>query len=261
MPGLAAISATLPASISAASSGVTSSAATSTRGARFKRSRVLTAASSPPPVTSGGLPSKLTRIGKVRNRLSSYRHAFRRLIGEALRRKLDFEPVEFFRHDDLAAKPRALIDVEGAVEHLELFAARGAEFSHPILADPDMARGAGASAAALGLDRQAPIADHLHDAPAFERLKAMSRAIGQTQVEEHVRPPCAKLLKPANSLEYSEKSFSQTGSYSKKTQNRFDWAYLIVFFCAIGIRRNVSIGPMDHREKSLPCLRFRAAGF
>src|SRR5262245_5933487 len=221
MPGLAAISATLPASISAASSGVTSSAATSTRGARFKRSRVLTAASSPPPVTSGGLPSKLTRIGKVRHRLSSTGHAFRRLIGEALRRKLNFEPVEFFRHNDLAAKPRALVDVEGAIEHLELFAARGVEFRHPVLADPDMARGAGASAAGLGLDREAPIADHLHDAPTFERLKAVSRAIGQTQVEEHVRPPCAQPLKPANCPKCSEKSFPQKGLRFEKTQNRF----------------------------------------
>src|SRR5262245_48848690 len=89
----------------------------------------------------------------------------------------------------------------------------------------------------------------------------MSRAIGQTQVEEHVRPPCAKLLKPANSLEYSEKSFSQTGSNSKKTQNRFFQASLVVFFCASGLKRNVPIALMPQHEKSLPCLKFRAAGF
>jgi hypothetical protein len=68
-------------------------------------------------------------------------------------------------------------------------------------------------------------------------------------------------LKPANSPEYSEKSFSQTGFDFKKTQNRFFRAYLVVFFCAFGLARNVPIAPMPCREKSLPCLTFRATGF
>src|SRR5262245_738894 len=89
----------------------------------------------------------------------------------------------------------------------------------------------------------------------------MTRAIGQTQVEEHVRPPCAKLLKPANSPEYSEKSFSQTGLCFEKTQNRFGSASLVVIFCAQGLGRNVPIAPPARREKSLPRLRFHAAGF
>jgi hypothetical protein len=72
----------------------------------------------------------------------------------------------------------------------------------------------------------------------------MSRAIGQTQVEEHERPPCAKLLKPANSLECSEKSFSQKGLDHKKTQNRFSLAFPVVFFCASAAERNVAIAPM-----------------
>src|SRR5688572_28958146 len=109
MPGRAGTSDTCPASASAASSGPSSSAETSTDGARFSKSRALTAASSPPPVTSGGLPSKLIRMGKVRMELSSHRHALGRRIGKTLRRKLDFEPVQLLGHDDLAAQPRALV--------------------------------------------------------------------------------------------------------------------------------------------------------
>src|SRR5262245_5058454 len=86
----------------------------------------------------------------------------------------------------------------------------------------------------------------------------MSRAIGQTQVEEHVRPPCAKLLKPASSYECSEKSFSHKGSDYKKTQNRFFQASLVVFFCASARERNVAIAPVPGREKSLPCLEVSA---
>src|SRR5215470_11779779 len=120
MPGSSGRSATSFCSASAASSGTTSPAATSTLAARLKRSRVLTAASSPPPTTRGGLPSKLTRMGKVRISLASNRHPLRRRIGKALGRKLDFEPVELLGHDDLAAEPGALIDLEGAVEYLKL---------------------------------------------------------------------------------------------------------------------------------------------
>ena len=42
------------------------SAAISTDAARFSKSRAFMAASSPPPVTNGGLRSKLTKMGKVR---------------------------------------------------------------------------------------------------------------------------------------------------------------------------------------------------
>src|SRR5918994_6115061 len=139
MPGRAGISETRPSSPSAAISGVTESAAMSTEGARFNSSRVLTSASSPPPVTSGGLPSKLPRMGKVRMGLASHRPALDRRISEALRRKFDFEPVQFLRHDDLAAEPRVLVDIEGTVEHLELLAGGRHELRHPIRAHPHMA--------------------------------------------------------------------------------------------------------------------------
>src|SRR3990172_4661583 len=157
MPGRAGISDTEPALASAASSGTSSSAEMSTDGARFSRSRVLTAASSPPPVTSGGLPSKLTRMGKVRIPLSSHHQPLGRRIGEALGRKLDLEPVELLRHDDLAAQPRTLIDVEGPTQHSPLFAARRCELRPPFLPPPHRAGGAGARPAALGLDGKAPV--------------------------------------------------------------------------------------------------------
>src|SRR5690348_14400505 len=124
MPGSSGRSATSFWSASAASSGTTSPAATSALAARFNRSRVLTAASSPPPTTRGGLPSKLMRMGKVRIALASHRNPLRRRIGKALGRKFDLEPVELRSHDDLAAQPGALIDLEGAVQHLKLFSRR-----------------------------------------------------------------------------------------------------------------------------------------
>ncbi len=65
-PGTRGISVTRPARSSSASSGTSSPAATSTISARFNSSRALTAASSPPPVTRGGLRSTLMKIGKVR---------------------------------------------------------------------------------------------------------------------------------------------------------------------------------------------------
>src|SRR6185437_235651 len=185
MPGRGAISDTSPSSTSAAISGTTLSAAMSTQGARFSKRRALTAANSPPPVTSGGLPSKLTRMGKVRIRLSSHHQPFDWCIGQALGRELDLQPVKLLRHDDLAAKPRALVDIERAVEHLELLRGRRRKLRQPIFCHPDMAGGAGASPAALRFDRKAPVADHLHDAPALKRLEAMRRAVGHMHGDEH----------------------------------------------------------------------------
>src|SRR5689334_9661262 len=185
MPGRAGRSDTSPASARAASSATTSPAATPTDGARFNSRRVLTAASSPPPTTSGGLPSKLTKMGKVRTALSSHYQPLLRRVGEALGRKLDLETVERLGHDDLAAKPRALVDIERTVEHFELLIARRHQFRQPLLGNPDVAGRAGARSAALGFDGQAPVADHLHDAPAVEGLEPMGGAVRHMYGEEH----------------------------------------------------------------------------
>src|SRR5579885_2410150 len=201
MPGRAGRSDINPSSTRAASSGTTSLAATSTAAARFSRRRTFMAASSPPPTTSGGLPAKLTKMGKVRMALASHREPLLRRVGKALWRELDLEPVELLRHDDLAAEPRALIDVEGAVEHLELLAGRGHELVEPLLGDPHMAGGAGAGAAAFGLDGKAPVADHLHHAPAFERLEPMGAAVGHMNGKKHHSGTSCDRLRPARVLE------------------------------------------------------------
>src|SRR4029078_9170773 len=173
MPGRAGRSDTSFCSVRAASSGTTPPAATSTLAARFNRSRAFTAASSPPPTTRGGLPSKLIRMGKVRIALSSDHHPLGRRIGKTLRRKVDLKPVELRRHDDLAAEPRALVDLKCAIEHLELFGRGRQELADPLLTDPHMARSAGAGAAALGLDGNAPVSDHL---PASHALHGFASA-------------------------------------------------------------------------------------
>src|SRR5262245_60035850 len=177
MPGLTSTSWMRPALASPLSSGASASraAATSTLGARFSSRRTLLAASSPPPTTRGGLRSKLRKTGKARMS-ASHCDAFLRRISEALGRKLDFEPVQRLGHDDLAAKPRALVDIVGAVEHLQLLVARRRELCDPVLIHPDMAGGASARPAALGLDGKAPVADHLHYPPTFEGFEAMHRA-------------------------------------------------------------------------------------
>src|SRR6516165_2476334 len=185
MPGSSGRSATSFCSASVASSGTTWLAATSTLAARFNSSRALTAASPPPPTTRGGLPSKLTRMGKVRISLSSNGHPLGRRIGEALRRKLDLEPVELRGHDDLAAKPGALIDLEGAVEHLKLFSRRRHELIEPLLSYPHMASRAGAGTAAFGLDGDAPVADHFHDPPALQGFEPVCLSVGRTHSDEH----------------------------------------------------------------------------
>src|SRR5581483_4939558 len=133
--------------------------------------------------------------------LASHRNPLLRRVGEALWRKLDLEAVEFLRHDDLAAEPRALIDVEGAVEHLELLVAGRHELVEPLLCDPDMAGGASAGAAAFGLDGKAPVADHLHHAPAFERLEPVGAAVGHMNGKEHDSGTPRGRLRPARVLE------------------------------------------------------------
>src|SRR6187200_2596992 len=164
MPGRAGRSDTSFCSARAASSGTTPPAATSTLAARFNRSRAFTAASSPPPTTRGGLPSKLTRMGKVRIALSSDHHPIGRRIGKTLRRKLD---------------------LKCAIEHLELFGRGRHELADPLLTDPHMARSAGAGAAALGLDGNAPVSDHLHDSPALQGFEPVCRAVWHTHGDEH----------------------------------------------------------------------------
>ena len=120
---------------------------------------------------------------------ASNRKARRRRVGKALGRKLEFEPVKLRRHDDLAAQARALIDVKGAVQHLEFLMGGSRQFRQPFLVHPHMAGGAGAGAAAFGLDGEAPVADHLHDPPTLECLEAMGRSVRHTHDDEHVRPP------------------------------------------------------------------------
>src|SRR4029078_3335241 len=133
MPGRAGRSDTSFCSARPARSGTTPPAATSTLAARFNRSRAFTAASSPPPTTRGGLPSKLTRRGSVRMALSSDHHPLGRRIGKPLRRKLDLKPVELRRHDDLAAEPRALVDLKCAIQHLPRFGRGRHELAAPPL--------------------------------------------------------------------------------------------------------------------------------
>src|SRR5690242_7609399 len=143
MPGRAGRSDTSFCSARAASSGTTPPAATSTLAARFNRRRAFTAASAPPPTTRGCLPSKLTRMWKVRIALSSDHHPLGPRIVKTLSGELDLRAVELGHHDALAAEPRALVDLKCAVEQLKLFGRGQHALADPLLTDPHMPRSAG----------------------------------------------------------------------------------------------------------------------
>ena len=77
------------------------------------------------------------------------------------------QPVHAFIQDDLAGEAGGGFEVEGFVEHGVFVFGFGGEFGVPIFIDIDMTGGAGAGTAAFGLNRQAVIADNLHQTPAL----------------------------------------------------------------------------------------------
>src|SRR5690606_23811293 len=84
------------------------------------------------------------------------------------RRQRHLEPVEVVAQQNLAAQPRVLLPVGRGVEEVLLLMAWRPQLAEPVLVHIDVAGGARAGAAALCLDVEAPIPDHLHDAPAVE---------------------------------------------------------------------------------------------
>ena len=66
---------------------------------------------------------------------------------------------------------------EGLVEPILFLGGRRMQALDPGLVDIDVAGRARAGAAAYRLELDAPVADHLHDAPAFERRQRMLAAV------------------------------------------------------------------------------------
>src|SRR5262249_30731607 len=96
------------------------------------------------------------------------------------RRQRQLQPIEGIGQNDLAAQPRGLLLVERRVDQVFLAVFHRRELAVPGLVHPHMAGGTGAGAAALRLDVEAPVADHLHGAPAVEpfELVRLTRLVG-----------------------------------------------------------------------------------
>src|SRR5262245_14755463 len=74
------------------------------------------------------------------------------------------EPVERIGHFDLAGQPALLAHVEGEVEHVLFHRISRAGLFEPVRLDIDMTGGAGAGAAAIGVDARDHVLDRgLHD--------------------------------------------------------------------------------------------------
>src|SRR3546814_5994771 len=79
--------------------------------------------------------------------------------------------------DLLAGEAVVVLHDEGLVQHVDLLLPRVVQLRQPAVVDVDVTGGAGAGAAALGLDRQAMVADDLHYPPAFHRVQGVLDAV------------------------------------------------------------------------------------
>jgi hypothetical protein len=116
------------------------------------------------------------RTGSLLITRSSHRHPFPQAARSAPAKNLlalpvrggDDEAVEFRRDLDLTTKPRVGLNLISKIQHIFFLVRRLAGESHPFLADIDMARRAGAAAAAFGGDLGDRVADGVfHDRGAF----------------------------------------------------------------------------------------------
>src|SRR5918993_5126824 len=107
-------------------------------------------------------------------------------------RSVNDETVELRSHPDLTREPRVGAHVEGEVEHVLLHGLGLARGGFPLLGDIDMACGAGAGSAALGLNAGNAIADgSFHDGCALLRFDGAGGAFG---IDERDLDHCGPLL-------------------------------------------------------------------
>lgn len=87
------------------------------------------------------------------------------------------QPVQLRRYRDLAGQPRVAAHVEREVQHFLFIAQRRAHAVQPFGADVDMAGGAGAGAAAFGIDAGHAMGDGgAHEAVAVRGLHGVLAA-------------------------------------------------------------------------------------
>ncbi len=94
------------------------------------------------------------------------------------------QPVDLRRDEQLAGEPGFPAHVERIVETVDLLLARRRQPIGPLRIDVDVAGGAGACPAAFRLDVEALVADHLHDAPAFDGRKPVLDAVSPGDEED-----------------------------------------------------------------------------
>ena len=115
---------------------------------------------------SARLQDGLSGVATPSAQLSALRH-----------RHAHHQPVQLWRYRDLAGQPRVAAHVEGEVEHFLFVALRQAHAVQPFGADVDMAGGAGAGAAAFGIDAGPAVGDGgAHEAVAVRGLHGVLAA-------------------------------------------------------------------------------------
>lgn len=77
---------------------------------------------------------------------------------------------------DLAGQSGIWLEVIDFIQFVRLFLCRRDESVKPLVFNIDMACGTGTGPATLSPDRDTPVPDHFHDAPAIKRFKCMSLA-------------------------------------------------------------------------------------
>src|SRR6185437_4311717 len=95
----------------------------------------------------------------------------------AARRKSHDQPVERLGHDDLAAKPRGLLEPEGEIEHVLLVLRRFRQLGEPRRIDDDVTSGASKRALARALDIHTVLVRHLQNGKAERRLDFATGAV------------------------------------------------------------------------------------
>src|SRR5690606_9207320 len=123
------------------------------------------------------------------------------------------------------------------VEQVFLVVARRRQPVEPRLVHIDVARGARTGAPALGLDVEAPVADHLHDAPAIEpfELVLFPRLVDDKNLHPaRLRPlagrppvawrlPVAACIRPRPAFSAAWSSSSCTGTPPARPVRRWPW--------------------------------------
>src|SRR5690606_5296993 len=105
-------------------------------------------------------------------------------------------------------------------EHVLFLVAGRADHVEPVLVDIDMAGGAAHGPAAFGLDVEAPVADHFHDAPALEPFEFVVFTGLVCDMDNHGRVLNFRRRRASSAAWWN---WSYTGTRPVHPVRRFSW--------------------------------------